>query len=208
MSSFLSGLKADSERCVLAPDGRVYKIRRIKAADMAEHAVAELVGAMEVEAELKKLQAEQKAEAAAWKAEHVTPEDLEEFKAKEEDRAAHAMRMAHMATIRALGRTPKVAGMQLARIDAYCCAGVVAGGTFKGEPPEPNYPDANPTQYVGLVNEADCELVEVRFCQGKAEENLEGGVGWIGRVDEETRGWLCGAVSRLSGSPSVAPFRR
>lgn len=197
--SFLQSLKRDATRCVVAPDGRVYQIRRIRSADLAQHAVAELVGGVEVHAEIERIKAEQKAAERQYKIERTPKEQRQKAKENAEAAAAHAEQTANLALMRMLSRSPARFAQFAERIDAYCAAGIIGGGTYTG----PELGEG----FVGQVPESECEIEALAFVVAEEAEDLDAGKGWVGRIDQTTRNWLCGAISTLSGSPSVAPFR-
>ena len=220
MSNFLANLKTETTRCVMAPDGRVYKLRRINSLDMAGHKRAELLGQQAAAEELQRLQKEAKEKAEQWKLDSIDdPEEKAKRKKNMEAWAETAQAKAIQQILSHMTRDEKTTAMYLGRVDAYCCAGIVGGHWWDGEGPDPlidwieehkkpNYPDEEPVAYIGRVPEARCHIVSVRFAEKEDGEDLGEGIGWIGDIDEQTRQWLCGQVSDLSGSAIVKPFRR
>lgn len=206
--SHLRDLKRSATAFVQAPDGNVYKIRRIRSADLAEHAHAELVGALDADEALRAAQAEQKAELDQMRIDHIKdPEERAKAEIKREAWAKRAEEAQRTAIIRAMTKSAKTLEMHHRRIDAYCCAGIVGMAAPNHDHPA-NFPDGDPAIYVGRLGLSDVkEYAPVRFALTEAEEDIEAGIGWVADIDEETRGWLCGAISRFSGSASVAPFR-
>lgn len=205
--SFLSSLKSDSEAIVSAPDGRAYKIRRVNSTDLLEHAHAELVGGVSTMDALNQIKAEIAQAETAWRREHVPEDQRDAFDSKRaaiEERKAQAEQEA---VIRALARDARTLEQQLARVDAYCCAGIIGGGEAKTGR-APNYPTKQPDTYVGRITADETNgIAPVRFTRAESDEDLEAGIGWVGRIDAETRNWLCGAISRFSGSPTAKTFR-
>jgi len=214
---------------VQAPDGIAYQIRRVNSMGLAEHRHAELVGAAAADEELKRIQAEIKAEADAWKAAHVKAEDKAEAEAKRAAWAKRAEEAEQEAMIRTLIRHPKMMGAQMQRIDAYCLAAVI-GAAQPSHKREPNYPpsvleaikaaEADPTKaeaieaaresltYTGRLHESEIEgAIPFGFVSDPKDEDPKAGRFWIGGTDETTKTWLASVISRYTGSPTVGTFR-
>jgi hypothetical protein len=204
MGSVADRLRRNAVRHVLAPDGVIYKIRRVRSADLAEHAVVELVGGLEVQKEIERIQKEQKAEREAWKREHVDPAEREEFDRKEAEREAHAQKTNALAMARTVAKSPALFKGWMDRIDAYCCAGVVGAGI----PDEHLFTDdieTGPAPDSFMVN---TKIEPLRFCMKEEQEDPEASRLWIGDFDGQTKQFLAESISELSGSPTVTPFRR
>lgn len=189
--SIIDRLRAASVRCVLAPDGVAYKIRRVRSVDLAEHAVVELVGGLEVQKEIERIKKEQAAAAKEWRAAHIDPTQKEEAERKAEERDAHNTNAAQMAMARTIARNPSLFKGWMARTDAYVCAGVVGAVEFSG-----------PEEAI-----ASLAYDPLSLCADISNEDPERDRIWVGHLDQQTRQFLAEAVSELSGAPSVAPFR-
>lgn len=174
-----------SVRCVSGGDGFVYEVRRVRSADLAKHATVELVGMMAVQKELEKARKEAAAAEKDWKRERTAEKDREAVKRKEAEREAHNASMEQAAIMRTIAENPALASGWLAKVDAYCCAGIV-----------------------GIGIEGEGETVDpVTFTLRIEDESPEQSIVWIGRINEETRRKLSQAIDELSGSPTVATFR-
>jgi len=196
-NAFAVELRKEATMCVLAPDGRVYKIKRIRAANLADQKVAELLGQQDAVEALISFQREQKAEADAFKKENMTKAARKKWEAKQKEREEHNKAAAAAVAMRNITKSPQRLQALLERADAYCCAGVVGGSFVVPESFE-----------VGAeVPEDQCDVIPFRLVLNEADADPDADLIWVGMLDEETRQVLCGRVSELSAAPRVRPFR-
>lgn len=216
--SFAKSLKAEQRRAVLAPDGRIYILRRVNAGDLAEHRWVELQAANDAARALVEMQREQGRRHQVEQLKGLPPEEREAAAAKLLEQDAYNEQLAQQKALEGLTRSPAAVAQHEARINAYVCAGVVGGlshedteahlaalaGPKKGGPKKGQKAAAAPQ--VGPLDALPAMFDAVSFVLLERDEDVDAGRLWVGNIDGGTRGWLCGHVSHLSQNP-LGSFR-
>ena len=199
---FAKQLKADSRQAFLAPDGRVYVLRRVSTMDLIKHKWLEVQAARDAQAALDGVEKDQRADFDREQLQKVKdPEERKELEGKLKRQHEHNVALALQKAEDSITRSPESLAQYFARVHAYVCASVVGGA------------DPSPGDVVGAVSmPARDKVFDLRFCLDEADEHLPDEnddrpvVMWVETLDEGTRAWLCAAASTLSASP-VSAFR-
>ena len=198
-------LSQAATRYYVASNGEtVYRVRRIKSADVVAVGFAHLVGHADVDAAVKELRKAQRGPAP----EDMTPEQREKY----EKDAAFNEQAAFKKWLEAMGKTPERQQAYGAKVDAVVCAGVTGLG-FLDEPAAPGpYEVGDLKIKVCDGDPAVCEcdgIHKVRVVSLERDSRPEAGVGWVATIHEIDRLALAGVINSLSGvQAAITPFRR
>lgn len=179
MNPIVAGLVAGSEAVIADGDGRVWRIRRLRSADLADAGLAEIVGAASADKALQSVQAELRAS----QGDPVRRAEIE----------ARAVEAQQQAAMRALALRPGALAAIADRMERVVCAGVVGVGVGDGEAG-------------ALVEGAQTDPVRL-VMTATTDADHEAGRVWVGAVPEPTRMVLFDAIEALCGATTIRPFR-
>lgn len=154
--SILDQIAGSASALMQAPDGVVYRIRRVRSIDLSEHKHAELVGAVSADSALKEVRARLKAESDAWKLDQIKdPAEREIAEHKRKAWAARAEEAEAEALARHLAGNANILTASYRQTDAYCMAGIT-GAAQPVHDRDPNYPPSA----IAQIEEREIEIID------------------------------------------------
>jgi hypothetical protein len=200
MSRFAQALSNAGHQLVHISGG-IYKLKRVRSADLIEFGHAELVGAADVGEALADIQSAAKIDAA-------NPDQLEQVKAiQDRNKQVKVQKMMDR-----VAKNPKMLRGMADRLDAHVCAGVVAAGESVADDLRCGECEKADAQECGhdfeVLPEAAEYMEPIRFVMDEADADPDNGVMWVAMLPQTVRTLLAARVMLLtSSSARVRSFR-
>jgi len=207
----LKALSAGAVGYLAMPGGMVYRVRRVRTADLVQVGFAELAGQAEVRSVLKDVQ--ETLRRAEVDEGALSDEEVEKIRRNRE----HDERAALERFEAVMGESAKRQQAWADRTDAFVCAGVTGLGwlrdglSIEGENGTENGTEngASVPVFTEVARDQVRDLTDVRFVrrESEADPDPEGGVLWVGIIHSVHRQILHGQISKMNGVKAAArPF--
>ena len=198
----LLALQQSATMYFVVPGGMVFRLKRIRSADLVAIGHAELVGQSEVREVLRGVQDAMKASQAPDG--DLSDEDLKKRRAIETFDTQAALLKFNETML----KSPERQQAWSDRTDAWCCAGITGlawlkDGHVTSEDEETNG-QIRVDQYSEVTIDQIDEVTDVLFVRRESEADAENGSAWIGNVHATHRQIIHGAIAGMNGVAAAA----